>query len=105
MEEASARPALTQASSATGIAGQCVSVIVPVHNCCQFLDDAFGSLLHQTFLEEGGVLEVSIYDDDSTVSGYDAAYACVAHPGVCVLLTPFSCACVCGRVARARATT
>lgn len=42
--------------------------MVPVHNCEPYLDEAFDSVLKQTFLiEEGGDLEVSVYDDASTV--------------------------------------
>lgn len=41
------------------------SVVIPVFNGAQWLDKALGSILHQSFQ---GILEVSIFNDASTVS-------------------------------------
>ncbi|CAE7200034.1 B3GNTL1 [Symbiodinium sp. CCMP2592] len=42
-----------------------VSIILPVYNAEEFLDEAFHSILEQSFLQKGGHLEVSIFDDGS----------------------------------------
>eukprot|EP00439_Symbiodinium_sp_Y106_P084662 s52_g26.t1 len=42
-----------------------VSIILPVYNAEEFLDEAFQSILEQSFLQKGGHLEVSIFDDGS----------------------------------------
>jgi len=45
-----------------------VSVVVPVHNGSQFLDEAFDSILNQTWRKS---LEVSIFDDCSSDDSYE----------------------------------
>eukprot|EP00931_Biecheleriopsis_adriatica_P011144 TRINITY_DN112222_c0_g1_i1.p1 TRINITY_DN112222_c0_g1~~TRINITY_DN112222_c0_g1_i1.p1 ORF type:complete len:471 (-),score=104.10 TRINITY_DN112222_c0_g1_i1:111-1523(-) len=43
-----------------------VSIVLPVYNAEAFLDEAFRSVLEQTFLKQGGRLEVSVFDDGSS---------------------------------------
>eukprot|EP00933_Yihiella_yeosuensis_P072387 TRINITY_DN80775_c0_g1_i1.p1 TRINITY_DN80775_c0_g1~~TRINITY_DN80775_c0_g1_i1.p1 ORF type:complete len:503 (-),score=88.66 TRINITY_DN80775_c0_g1_i1:55-1563(-) len=43
-----------------------VTIILPVYNAEEFLDEAFESIFRQRFLEEGGRLEVSVFDDGSS---------------------------------------
>jgi len=40
-----------------------VSVIIPVHNATQWLDDCIRSIVLQTYRP----IEISVYDDESTV--------------------------------------
>eukprot|EP00434_Breviolum_minutum_P035743 symbB.v1.2.031650.t1/scaffold3695.1/size51858/1 len=43
-----------------------VSIILPVYNAEAFLDEAFDSILQQSFLAKGGAVEVSCFDDGSS---------------------------------------
>eukprot|EP00913_Durusdinium_trenchii_P027630 g25912.t1 len=43
-----------------------VSIILPVYNAEAFLDEALESILQQSFLQKGGLLEVSAFDDGSS---------------------------------------
>lgn len=43
-----------------------VSIIMPVYNGKEFLDEAFQSIFDQTFLQKGGRLEISVFDDGSS---------------------------------------
>lgn len=43
-----------------------ISIILPVYNAEAWLDDAFGSIFEQTFIQQGCQLEVSVYDDASS---------------------------------------
>lgn len=58
-----------------------VSVIMSVHNCCQYIEDALNSILMQTYRH----LEVIIFDDGST-DGTGAAIARMAAKDSRILL-------------------
>lgn len=43
-----------------------VSVILPVYNCADFLDECFNGLIEQSFQGSNGLIEISIFNDCST---------------------------------------
>merc|ERR1712159_469996 len=47
-----------------------VSVVIPVYNSEQWLDDTFESIMNQSWLQQGHPLEISCFDDGGTDGSY-----------------------------------